>query len=216
MKGNSMQQADIVTLAAKADTEPRRYRITIVCAGISEPSSTLRLAEEVGDKVVNCLHGYGKEVDVETINLKQYARQIADASLTFEFDDDLADVIDRMTNSDALIVASPIYKASYSGLFKEFWDIVEPDAITNMPVVLCATGGSDRHAMVPDVVMRGLFAFFHAVPTPTSIMATKEAFGTQELVDRELRAASELGALVLSGVRSHPSDGVSEYEGGQW
>lgn len=211
-----MEQTEIVTLAAKADTKPRQYHITIVSAGISEPSNTLRLATEVAEKVVECLHGYGKEVAVETVNLKEYARQIADASLTFNPDGGLSSMIDRVVNSDALIVASPIYKASYSGLFKEFWDIVEQDTITNMPVVLCATGGSDRHAMVPDVVMRGLFAFFRAVPTPTSIMATKDAFDTQELIDRELRAASELGALVLSGVRRRPSAGISGSEGDRW
>lgn len=215
-QGADMEQSDIVTLAARADTESRKYRITVVSAGISDPSSTLRLAAEVAQKACECLRAYGKSVTVETVSLKDYAPDIAQASLSFEPSERLSAVIGRMTSSDALIVASPIYKASYSGLFKEFWDVVEQDAITNMPMILCATGGSDRHAMVPDVVMRGLFAFFRAVPTPTSIMATKDAFDTEELVVRESRAAGELGALILSGVRRTPVESTAESEDHQW
>ncbi|WEV42435.1 NAD(P)H-dependent oxidoreductase [Bifidobacterium sp. ESL0682] len=140
------------------------------------------------------------------ITLRDLATDIAEASVTFESSNRLTAAISSVAGADGLIVASPIYKASYSGLFKEFWDLVPRDAITNMPMILAATGGSNRHALVPDVVMRGLFAFFRAVPTATSLMATKEDFDTPELENRERRAASELGALILSGVRHQPVD----------
>lgn len=190
-----------MALAAKAETGIRQYHLTVVNAGISDPSSTLRLAEEIAQKTTEYMARHGKEVTVNTVTLKDYAEDIADASVTFRPSEKLKAVIRSVSESDGLIAASPIYKASYSGLFKEFWDVVEQDAIFNMPVVLAATGGSDRHALVPDVVMRGLFAFFRAVPAATSLMATKEDFDTPELNNREARAASELGALMLSGVR---------------
>ncbi|WEV71987.1 CE1759 family FMN reductase [Bifidobacterium sp. ESL0790] len=197
----ALEETDIVALAAKAETGIQQYSLTVVNAGISEPSSTLRLANEVAQKTAEYMGKQGKEVIVTTVTLKDYADDIAEASITFKPSERLAEAIKTVTSSDGLIAASPIYKASYSGLFKEFWDVVEQDAIANMPVVLAATGGSDRHALVPDVVMRGLFAFFRAVPAATSLMATKEDFDTPELVSREERAASELGALMLSGVR---------------
>ncbi|WP_277146440.1 CE1759 family FMN reductase [Bifidobacterium sp. ESL0800] len=204
------ETTDIVTLAAKAEAEVKQYRLTVVNAGISEPSSTRRLAKEITDKAQAYLEARGKVVVVEMVNLKGLAEDIAKASVTFESSNRLEEAKTAVTVADGLIVASPIYKASYSGLFKAFWDLVPRDAITNMPMVLAATGGSNRHALVPDVVMRGLFAFFRAVPTATSLMATKEDFGTPELENRERRAATELGALMLSGVRHEPVDEPSE------
>ncbi|WEV52520.1 NAD(P)H-dependent oxidoreductase [Bifidobacterium sp. ESL0798] len=204
------ETTDIVALAAKAENGVKQYRLTVVNAGISEPSSTCRLAKEITDKARTYLEARDKAVVVEMVNLKGIAEDIAKASVTFESSDQLEKAISAVTASDGLVVASPIYKASYSGLFKSFWDLVPRDAITNMPLVLAATGGSNRHALVPDVVMRGLFAFFRAVPTATSLMATKEDFDTPELEKRERRAATELGALMLSGVRHEPVDQPSE------
>lgn len=197
----ALEETDIVALAAKAETGIQQYSLTVVNAGISEPSSTFRLADEIAQKTTAYMGKQGKKVVVTTVTLKDYADDIAEASISFKPSERLAKAIETVTSSDGLIAASPIYKASYSGLFKAFWDLVEQDAIANMPVVLAATGGSDRHALVPDVVMRGLFAFFRAVPAATSLMATKEDFDTPELESREDRAASELGALMLSGVR---------------
>lgn len=195
---------DIVTLAAKAETEMVQCHLTVVNAGISEPSSTRRLAQEVSEKAQAYLEVRGKEVTVEMITLRDLADDIAKGSVNDKYDERLDSAIAAVGAADGLVVASPIYKASYSGLFKAFWDLVPRDAIINMPVVLAATGGSNRHALVPDVVMRGLFAFFRAVPTATSLMATKEDFGTPELEKRERRAAGELGALMLSNVRHQP------------
>ncbi|WEV70120.1 NAD(P)H-dependent oxidoreductase [Bifidobacterium sp. ESL0775] len=200
------ETTDIVALAAKAETEVKQYRLTVVNAGISEPSSTRRLANEVAKKAEAYLEAQGKQVVVEMISLRDLAGEIAKASVTAESGNRLSSAISAVRAADGLIAATPIYKASYSGLFKEFWDLVPRDAITNMPMILAATGGSNRHALVPDVVMRGLFAFFRAVPTATSLMATKEDFDTPELENRERRAASELGALMLSGVRHQPVD----------
>jgi FMN reductase len=195
---------DIVTLAAKAETEMVQCHLTVVNAGISEPSSTRRLAQEVSEKAQAYLEVRGKEVTVEMITLRDLADDIAKGSVNDKYGERLDSAIASVGAADGLVVASPIYKASYSGLFKAFWDLVPRDAIINMPVVLAATGGSNRHALVPDVVMRGLFAFFRAVPTATSLMATKEDFGTPELEKRERRAAGELGALMLSNVRHQP------------
>ncbi|MBB2955064.1 FMN reductase [Bifidobacterium commune] len=195
---------DIVTLAAKAETEMVQCHLTVVNAGISEPSSTRRLAQEVSEKARAYLEVRGKEVTVEMITLRDLADDIAKGSVGDKYGERLDSAIAAVGAADGLVVASPIYKASYSGLFKAFWDLVPRDAIINMPVVLAATGGSNRHALVPDVVMRGLFAFFRAVPTATSLMATKEDFGTPELEKRERRAAGELGALMLSNVRHQP------------
>nr|WP_280925150.1 CE1759 family FMN reductase [Bifidobacterium sp. ESL0784] len=200
-----------MALAAKAEADVKQYRLTVVNAGISEPSSTRRLAKEITNKAEAYLHATGKDVVVEMINLKGMAEDIATASVTFELSNHLTEAITAVTAADGLIVASPIYKASYSGLFKAFWDLVPRDAIINMPMVLAATGGSNRHALVPDVVMRGLFAFFRAVPTATSLMATKEDFDTPELENREERAATELGALMLSGVRHEPVDEPNDH-----
>ena len=107
----------------------------------------------------------------------------------------------RLPADDGVVAASPVFKASYSGLFKEFWDVTEPDVMLAMPVVVAATGGSDRHALVPDTDMRSLFAFLRAIVAPTSIMAAGGDWASTGLADREKRAGRELGAFILSGVR---------------
>ncbi len=89
---------------------------------------------------------------------------------------DLVALIDTITNADALVVGSPVYKGTYTGLFKHLFDLIDPKALKDKPVVLTATGGSERHALVVDHGLRPLFAFFSADILSTGIYATEPDF----------------------------------------
>ena len=111
--------------------------------------------------------------------------------------------------ADALIVGTPIYKGSYSGLFKHLFDFVAPEALLGTPVVLAATGGGRRHALAVEHQLRPLFGFFGALALPTSVYASDEDFTDGALSDpttlaRVSRAADELTALAKLG-RNVPS-----------
>ena len=93
---------------------------------------------------------------------------------------------------------TPVFNASYSGLFKMFFDALDPDALTGTPVLIAATAGTARHSLVLDHAMRPLFAYLRAVVVPTGVFAATEDFGSPGLSDRITRAAAELAAAVLS------------------
>ena len=110
---------------------------------------------------------------------------------------DLVELIEAITNADALIVGSPVYKGTYTGLFKHLFDLIEPKALKDKPVVLSATGGSERHALVLDHGLRPLFAFFSADIVATGVYATETDFteyqpSSPALLSRIDRAALEL------------------------
>jgi len=137
---------------------------------------------------------------VSTISLGPIAVDIARSLVSGFPAEKVQSAIGRLAGADAVIAGTPVYKAGVSGLFKSFADLIDNDLLLAKPVVLAATGGSGRHAMVVDEHLRPLFAFLRAIPVPTSIYAAPEDWGTSELGRRIDRAATELAAVVRSGI----------------
>ena len=104
---------------------------------------------------------------------------------------DLVDLIETITNADALVVGSPVYKGTYTGLFKHLFDLIDPKALKDKPIVLTATGGSERHALVVDHGLRPLFAFFSADILSTGIYATEPDFADYQPASVNLKARIE-------------------------
>ena len=112
----------------------------------------------------------------------------------------LPQALDGLAAADAVIASTPVYKAGISGLFKSFADVLDNDLLIAKPVILAATAGTSRHAMVVDEQLRPLFAFLRALPVPTSLFAAPEDWGSSTLAGRIERAATELVLLLRSGV----------------
>jgi FMN reductase len=89
---------------------------------------------------------------------------------------DLAQLIARISAADALVVGTPIYKGTFTGLFKHLFDLIEPKALKGKPIVLSATGGSERHALAIDHGLRPLFAFFSADIIASGVYAAEADF----------------------------------------
>jgi FMN reductase len=126
---------------------------------------------------------------------------------------DLVELIEAITDADALIVGSPVYKGTYTGLFKHLFDLIEPKALKDKPIVLSATGGSERHALVLDHGLRPLFAFFSADIVATGVYATEPDFtdhqpSSSALLSRIDRVALELSWRLNSGrsATAHPTE----------
>jgi FMN reductase len=115
-------------------------------------------------------------------------------------------VIERVAEADALIAVTPVYKAGMSGLFKSFFDVLDNDLLVAKPVLLAATAGSSRHALVIDDQMRPLFAYLRAMTLPTSVFAAPEDWASPELGSRMERAATELAIMVRSGIAKQIAD----------
>jgi FMN reductase len=177
-----------------------------VSAGVSEPSSTRLLADRITQKSLDQLHEAGTPASANVIELGPLAVDIARATVAGLPSEQLQDAIARIANADALIAATPVYKAGIIGLFKSFIDVLDDDLLVAKPVLLAATAGSSRHALVIDEQMRPLFAYLRALTLPTSVFAAPEDWAAAELGSRIDRAATELAAIVRAGVGARIAD----------
>jgi FMN reductase len=173
--------------------------LVVVSAGVSDPSSTRLLADRIAQRAVDTLRESGTDVSLSVIDLGPIAVDIAQSLVSGFPKPKVQEAIDRLAAADAVIASTPVYKAGISGLFKSFADLIDNDLLIAKPVVLAATGGTARHAMVVDEQMRPLFAFLRAIPTPTSLYAAPEDWGSVDLGKRIARAANELALLLRSG-----------------
>jgi FMN reductase len=173
--------------------------LAVVSAGVSDPSSTRLLADRIAQKTLDALREAGTPATVTVIELGPIAVDIAKSLVSGFPNDTVQEAIDRLAAADAIIASTPVYKAGVSGLFKSFADLIDNDLLIAKPVILAATGGTARHAMVVDEQLRPLFAFLRAIPTPTSLYAAPEDWGSADLGARIVRAATELTLLLRSG-----------------
>jgi FMN reductase len=193
-----------ITAAPTRPAEPKR--LVVVSAGTGNPSSTRQLTDRIAQKSLDLLKQAGRPATANVIELGPLAVDIARAAVAGFPGEQIQAAIDRLAAADAIIAATPVYKAGISGLFKSFVDILDNDLIVSKPVLLAATGGTPRHALVIDDQMRPLFAYMRALALPTSVYAAPEDWGTTELGTRIERAATELAVMVRAGVEQDVAD----------
>jgi FMN reductase len=174
--------------------------IIVISAGVSEPSSSTLLGDRLAAKTLEFLRAQGVEARVSTIELRSLALEIAKANVTGFIVDELRPAVERLSAADAVIAATPVYKAGVSGLFKSFIDVLDDDLLIGKPVAVTATAGSTRHALIPDEQLRPLFAYLRALVSPTAVFAAPDDWGARAFGERIERAAIELAALVATGV----------------
>ncbi len=190
-------------------------KLVVVTAGLSNPSSTRILADQLTASSVAALEAGGAAADVEVVELRELAHAITDNMLTGFPSGALADAVGAVAHADAVIAVTPVFSASYSGLFKSFFDVLEPDALDGTPVLMGATAGTARHSLVLEHALRPLFTYLHAAPVPTAVFAASEDFGSRGLADRIERAAGELADSVLRRPRlkaADPFEDVTPFE----
>ncbi|MDQ1037967.1 FMN reductase [Streptomyces sp. V3I8] len=173
-------------------------RLVVVSAGLSVPSSTRLLGDRLAAAVVGRAPT-GAPAEVEVVELRDLAVEIAHHLTTGFPGPALGAALSAVADADGLIVVTPVFSASYSGLFKSFFDVLDRDALAGKPVLVAATGGSARHSLVLEHAMRPLFAYLRAVVVPTAVYAASEDWGAEGLAERIDRAAGELFALVPAG-----------------
>ncbi|MEU0485785.1 FMN reductase [Streptosporangium sp. NPDC006013] len=177
-------------------------RLVVVSAGLGLPSSTRLLADRLAEAAVRRLSGEGHPAEVRVIELRDLATDIAANLVTGFPGATLREAIEAVTEADGLIAVTPIFTASYSGLFKSFFDVIDNSALTGKPVLIAATGGTARHSLVLEHAMRPLFAYLRAIVVPTAVYAASEDWGTggdsraDDLASRVARAAGELAGLM--------------------
>jgi FMN reductase len=181
-------------------------RIVVVTAGLGQPSSTRLLADRLTAATVQSLRRRGVTAEVEVVELREHARALADNLVTGFPSGALRAAVGAVARADGVIAVTPVFAASYSGLFKTFFDVLDERALAGRPVLLGATAGTGRHSLVLEHAMRPLFSYLRAIAVPTAVFAAPEDWAGGDraaaaLGDRIDRAADELADLLAPGDR---------------
>ena len=172
--------------------------IVVLTAGLTVPSSTRLLGDQLADAVAAAVSARGEAVSFEYVEARELAQDLAGYMTSGGIATQrLTAVREQISHADGLIAVTPVFSASYSGLFKMLIDALDTDALNGMPVLIAATAGSARHSLVLDHAMRPLFSYLRAVVLPTGVFAATEDFGSTGLSDRITRAAAELANAVV-------------------
>lgn len=187
-------------------------RIVIISAGLSTPSSTRQLADRLTADAASILRERGVDVEAQVFELRDLAHDITNHLLLGFAPPKLQEALDAVSTADGLIAVTPIFSTSYAGLFKSFIDVIDPQALTDLPVLIGATGGTSRHSLAIDYAIRPLFTYLHAIPVTTGVFAATSDWGNggdgvRSLPDRIFRGAKEFAELVE---RTDRSDLVSD------
>jgi FMN reductase len=189
-------------------------RVVVVQAGLGQPSSSRLLADRLADATRDALLERGDEADVLTVDLREHAHAMADALLTGFATGELRAALDAVRDADAVIAVTPVFQASYSGLFKTFVDVLDDGALRGTPVLLAATAGTARHSLVLEHAMRPRFSYLKATTVPTAVFAASEDWGTGGAVDTGLAGRIEVAAGELADLltgRPPRADRVDEF-----
>ena len=142
------------------------------------------------------------EATIEVVELRDYAQDLANSLVTGFPSARLAGLIERVIDADGLIAVTPVFSASYSGLFKMFFDVLQPESLAGKPALIAATGGTARHSLMLEHAMRPLFTYLRTTVVPTAVFAATENFGQAagagpSLAERIDRAADEFSSLIV-------------------
>jgi FMN reductase len=189
----------------------RPLRVVAVSGSLHAPSKTTALVKEI-------LASYGREigVDAHLIAVSEIGPDFAGALRRDQLPATVEEELQRIESADLLIVASPVYRASFTGLFKHLFDFVGQYALVDKPVLLAATGGSDRHALIIEHQFRPLFGFFQALTLPIGVYAndsdfTDGAVSSLDLHERIDLAVTRSLPLIRSNVAE--ADSIAKYLG---
>jgi FMN reductase len=175
------------------------FRLAVVNAGTSDPSATRLLADRTAERAAALAARHQNSVTLGAIELRELAADVSTALVSQLVTPKLQQAITILGEADGIIAATPVYKAGPSGLFTSFFDVLDNDLLIAKPVVLAATAGTARHALVADEAMRPMFAYLRTMTAPTSLFAAPEDWGDPALATRIDRAALELVLLMESG-----------------
>lgn len=158
-----------------------KLEILGLAGSFSVPSKTRRLVEEAVSRTAARFGGRSKVIDLSQLGPDfALARQLQDLTGTAR------DAAQNIAEARALIIATPVYKGSYPGLFKHFFDLLDPMVLAGKPVLLAATGGGDKHALVIEHHLRPLFGFFEAQTLATGVYASERDFAGGEIISPAL------------------------------
>lgn len=183
-----------------------KTRIVVIVGNPSAKSRTKVLAQAIAARLAEGLAGH-LAIQLQTFEIAQLAPHLVASGWPAELPAEGAAAVRAIEAADLVVAATPVYKGSYTGLFKHLFDLVDPDALVGRPVLLAANGGSDRNALVVDHQLRPLFAFFRALTVPSAVYAAESDFEgytirSSALQERIAEAVAQAVTLVVRRVEA--------------
>lgn len=161
-------------------------------------------------KALDSAKRYDNTVETEAISLNEYDIQFCDARDPDKYEGDARLVIDKFVETDALLLGTPMYRGTYTGLLKNMFDLIPNDALLGKPVGMIATGGSDHHYLALEHEMKPLLGFFYVHVIPGSVYANNSHYSESDLVDEGiLEQLDQLGRAIVNFARIIPDDKLS-------
>lgn len=157
---------------AASQKEARTLRVVVVNGSPSEKSKTVGLVDVVLQTLTSVLAAHDVAVEHTRIDVYRLGPAFTGAFEREGIAPEIEDTLRRAEEADLLIAATPVFRGSYTGLFKHFFDLVDQYALANKPVFLTATGGGDHHALVLEHALRPLFGFFQSLTLPVAVFAS--------------------------------------------
>lgn len=137
--------------------------LVVISAGLSTPSSTSNVSDTIARAVSAAVTARGESLEIHLVELSELIPDLSTALSTGIGTPRLEEVKQKLSSADALVAVTPVFKASYSGLFKTFFDVLDAEALVDMPVLIGATAGTARHSLVLDFALRPLFTYMRAI-----------------------------------------------------
>lgn len=156
---------------------------------LTRPSKTKVFVDHIAGLVAQGLDASHAVFDIEDLG-----PSLAPARRLGDLDAQARAIVDQILGAGVLVVGSPTFKGSYTGLFKHFIDLLDPSSLRGKPVVLAATGGGERHALVVEHQLRPLFGFFEAQTIPTGVYASDRDFADGVLISESIRQRAQQAA----------------------
>lgn len=156
----------------------RPLNVVAVSGGLNAPSKTESLIQSIVDELAQAT-----AINIHFIKLSEIGTLLSGAVYRHQLPASVQADLDAIESADALIVGTPVYRASFTGLFKHLFDFVDQAALVDVPVLLAATGGSERHALVIEHQLRPLFSFFQSQTLPIGVYAIDKDFSPTYTID---------------------------------
>ncbi|PSJ49493.1 FMN reductase [Kumtagia ephedrae] len=177
-----------------------RKLVVGVSGNVTRPSKTKAFVDHIAGRLATAIGAASNTFDIEDLGPSLGgARRLAD------LDPAAVNLVEQLLGADVLVVGSPTYKGSYTGLFKHFFDLIEPASLRGKPVILAATGGGERHSLIVEHQLRPLFGFFEALTVPTAIYASDKDFAGGALASEAIRARADQAVAEASRIVGGPA-----------
>lgn len=168
-------------------------RIVALSGSLSQPSRTRALTELIATRAAA-----GTSAQIDVIDIADLAPHLGGAVSFTQLPPAIVHAQRTLEAADLIVLASPVYKGSYSGLFKHFIDLLDPTRLAGKVALLAATGGSDRHALVVEHQLRPLASFFELVTVPAGVFVKDAAFTHYQLDESSPDARAALARIELA------------------